>query len=83
MIDQVYTLLGSLDLDSDIFPLIIVFGVGGILGLTGIVFGTMCSISRERQRQQTKREIAAYVAEGSITPEDAQRIIQANEGKKV
>ena len=82
MNDQICAMLGGLDINSDNFPLIIVFGVGGILGLTGIVFGSICSIYRERQRQQTKREVAAYVAEGSITPEDAERIIRANEGKK-
>lgn len=83
MYDQMCTMLGSLDINSENFPLIVVFGVGGILGLTGIVFGSMCSISKERQRQMTKREVAAYLAEGSITPEDAERIIRAEDGKQV
>lgn len=30
-----------------------------------------------RQREQTRREIAAYVAEGSIKPEDAATILNA------
>lgn len=59
--------------------LVIIFGTGVILGLAGIIFGTIASTSNERQRQRTKREIAAYVAEGNITPEDARHIIEAKE----
>ncbi|MEM8758559.1 MAG: hypothetical protein AAGF47_12360 [Planctomycetota bacterium] len=33
-----------------------------------------------RQREQTKRELAAYVAEGSMSPDDAHRILTAGEG---
>lgn len=30
-----------------------------------------------KEREQTRREIAAYVAEGTITPADAERILTA------
>lgn len=30
-----------------------------------------------KEREQTNREIAAYVAEGSISPDDAERLIRA------
>lgn len=46
--------------------------------LTGIVACTIRSTYRTRAREQTKREIAAYVAEGSITPDDAERILKAD-----
>ena len=82
MNELLFTILGDFQLNSDHVPLVIVFGVGGVLGLVGIVFGTICSVTSERQRQQTKREVAAYLAEGSITPEDAERIIRAEDGKK-
>ena len=82
MNDQICSMLSDLQINSEHVPLVIVFGVGGVLGLMGIVFGTMSSICRERQRQLTKREVAAYLAEGSITPEDAERIIRAEDGKK-
>jgi hypothetical protein len=52
---------------------------GGLaLGMISIVLCTIRGIVRTRAREQTKREIAAYVAEGSIRPEDAERIIKAD-----
>lgn len=55
----------------------IVFGVGGGIAVVAIVFGTITKAYRTRQFEATKRELAAYVAEGSMTPEDAQRILNA------
>lgn len=47
---------------------------GGIpLGAFGIYSGI--AISRERER--TRRELAAYVAEGSMTPDDAAKMLSA------
>ncbi|MEM9064529.1 MAG: hypothetical protein AAGB51_03455 [Planctomycetota bacterium] len=36
-----------------------------------------------KQTELTKREIAAYVAEGSMTPEQAERLIAADSKKKM
>ena len=36
-----------------------------------------------RQREQTKRELAAYVAEGSMNPEDAQKILRSGDSDDV
>lgn len=48
--------------------------VGGIpLGAFAIYSGIV--ISRDKER--TRREVAAYVAEGSMTPDDAAKIISA------
>jgi len=56
----------------------IVFGVGGVLGILGIFFGTISSTQNRKERERTKRELAAYVAEGSMTPADAERILKAD-----
>jgi len=56
---------------------IIIFGVGLIIAVVGIVFGSMCSIVRSVQREKTRREISAYIAEGSLTPEQGERILRA------
>ena len=49
--------------------------VGGVVVLvTLFVMIFLSVILRTRQREQTTRELAAYVAEGSITAEDAERI---------
>ena len=48
---------------------------GGVVILT--IFFVMLFLSiilRSRQREQTTRELAAYVAEGSISAEDAERV---------
>lgn len=51
-----------------------------ILGIIAIVITAM-SISyhhsKNKLREKTKQEVAAYVAEGSMTPQDAERIIKA------
>lgn len=44
--------------------------------IIGIVW-ILASIVTNGQREKTRREIAAYVAEGSISPDDAERMIRA------
>ena len=56
--------------------------VGGLfVGVIAIVAGTLTAISSRRQREESRREIAAYVAEGSMSPEDAERILKAETPK--
>lgn len=38
---------------------------------------TTGSVLTNRQRERSRREIAAYVAEGSMTPDDAERLLSA------
>ncbi len=60
--------------------LVIIIG-GGLFFTALIVFiGVLKSIFVTRAREQTKRELAAYVAEGSVKPEDAVRILTAGSG---
>lgn len=66
---------------ADNFEITMVFGVGGIVALAAIFFGTICSTGETKEIERTKRELAAYVAEGSMTPEDAERIL-AKKSKK-
>jgi hypothetical protein len=47
-----------------------------VIVLVGLA--TIRSILETRQKEQTKREIAAYIAEGTMTPETAEAIL----GKK-
>ena len=56
-----------------------VIAIGGafVVGTIGIVFGTIKSVMETRSREATKRELAAYVAEGSMAPEAAERIVKA------
>jgi hypothetical protein len=72
----------TLGMDDDVAVMAIIFGVGGVVAVIAIVFDTMQKITVTRQRETTKREVAAYVAEGSMTPEDAERIIKAGKSSK-
>lgn len=49
------------------------------VALVAVVGNLAHKIMRSRAREQTKREIAAYVAEGSMTPEEGERLIKADQ----
>ena len=51
---------------------------GGLtIALLSTVAGTFKSVLATRAKEQSRREIAAYVAEGSITPDDAAKLLDA------
>lgn len=70
-----FTTLAS-SIPNEAIP-IIAIGGGLVVAVVAIITGTIKSIATTRSREQTKREVAAYVAEGTIRPEDAERIINA------
>ena len=79
------TLLAETDLSRaiarDIVPVIAIGG--GLLFAGSIVFMTVVkSISVNKAREATQREVAAYVAEGSINPDDAVRMLTAGTGSE-
>ncbi len=57
----------------------LIVAVGG--GIFCAIIGTITSAIRktrvERYREESRREIAAYVAEGSITPDDGAKLLNA------
>ena len=60
-----------------------VLAIGGGLGvaIVAIIFGTIKSMVVAKAREETKRELAAYVAEGSIDADKA--VALANAGKTI
>jgi hypothetical protein len=50
--------------------------VGGVFALW-IVMATLHAIVKRTSLEKSRREIAAYVAEGSITPDDAAKLLAA------
>ncbi len=62
------------------FIAIIAIVFGSMLGLTGIIGGTIGGVMKTRAKEMTKRELAAYVAEGSLDPDKAVMIL--NSGMK-
>jgi hypothetical protein len=56
---------------------LVVLCVLAIAGMFIYVVRTIKDVKETREREQTKREVAAYVAEGSIRPQDAASILNA------
>ncbi|MCZ6836180.1 MAG: hypothetical protein O7G85_10435 [Planctomycetota bacterium] len=56
---------------------ILAITMGCLTGMIAIVFHTMTGMAKSRAREATKREIAAYVAEGSIEPDKAIAMLNA------
>ncbi|MEO1128992.1 MAG: hypothetical protein AAFX05_04695 [Planctomycetota bacterium] len=51
----------------------------GLIAIVAIVFGTVKETIKVRARERTRREIAAYIAEGSMTPEQGERLMRASD----
>ncbi len=65
-------MLAAID-DNSVTVLVIL----GCIAITIVAMATVYYHQKNKLREKTKQEIAAYVAEGSMTPEDAERIINA------
>ena len=70
-----YTPVLAMD-DDKVFALIVVGGAFTI-ALVGIIAGVAKSMLSARMRETTRREIAAYIAEGSMTQEEGERLLTA------
>lgn len=56
--------------------------VGGLIAVTAIVAGCLTKVIRSAHRERSRREIAAYIAEGSMTPEQGERLLSAGGVKR-
>lgn len=59
-------------------PIIAITG-GLFVAVISIISKSVSKVRITKAREESRREIAAYVAEGSITPDDAIRMMQAGE----
>ena len=75
--------IGAFDraIDSGmVIPLVaIVLGCG--IGMVAIIATAITRTTISRHREQTRREVAAYVAEGTIRPQDAVAMLNAGRSK--
>ena len=62
---------------SDNFIALLAITFGCSVGVVGIVAGTIGGIMRTRAKETTKRELAAYVAEGTLDPDKAVAMLNA------
>ncbi len=60
---------------------IVIFGFISTVAVVWVIFGSIVRIIGGVQRERTRREIAAYIAEGSMTPDQGERLLKAGEKK--
>lgn len=65
--------------DSNNFVPLLIFGVGGVIAVVSVVSVTLKGLLLGRARERTRQEIAAYVAEGSISASEGERLLEAGE----
>ncbi len=66
--------------DTPNFIALVAITLGCSVGVVAIIGGTIGGIMRTRAKETTKRELAAYVAEGTLDPDKA--IAMLNAGMK-
>ena len=64
--------------DGELIPLVAIGG-GLCVSVVWMVMHYVAQIAAARAREATRREVAAYVAEGTIAPEDAVAILSAGD----
>jgi threonine dehydratase len=74
-------IIHNLTSNEDMFSLFVVFGVGGLIAIVAIVLSAVKKMVVSSNLEQSRREIAAYIAEGSMTPEDGERLLNAGNDK--
>jgi hypothetical protein len=48
-----------------------------LIGLPAVLLGISANMQNTKERERSRRELAAYVAEGSMSPDDAERLLSA------
>lgn len=71
---------------ESVIAITFIFGGGVTIALVSIISSAIVKAKKVAAREETRREIAAYVAEGSMSGEQAERLMAAGEkpsdGKK-
>ncbi len=62
-------------------PLVAICG-GLLVAVISIISNGISRAVQTRHREESRREIAAYVAEGTMSPDDAFRLLEAGKNKK-
>lgn len=60
-------------LESDMVFWVII----GIIAVFAIAAATFSNVLNTRARERSRREIAAYIAEGAMTPEQGEKLMRA------
>lgn len=61
---------------EDLIP-VIAIGGGLLFAFSCVVISTISKTMRNSSHERTRREVAAYIAEGTMTTEQGERILKA------
>jgi hypothetical protein len=59
-----------------------IYLLGGTIAIVAILGSTVKGIVSSMARERSRREIAAYIAEGSMTPEQGEKLMAASSPRK-
>jgi hypothetical protein len=76
MMDSTPVMLKLLDSDA-LVPIVI----GSVIVMV-MIAKSIASVLRTQARERSRREIAAYIAEGSMTPEQGERLMKSGDQDK-
>ena len=62
--------------ETDVVPIVAVTAGCGVV-VIWMLLTMITTIWSRRQVEQSRREIAAYIAEGSMTPDEGERLLKA------
>ncbi len=69
------SLIDSFAADPEQYIPYFVIGLSMLVGIVAIAGGLLVGLLQSRDRERTRREVAAYLAEGSITDDQADRLL--------
>ncbi len=72
-----YELVRQLGQDHVLIPILIAGSV-----VTVVIVRTLGAVLKGSSRERTRREIAAFIAEGSMTPEQGERLMRAGDKRE-
>ena len=69
-------------LSSSKLALILIFGRAFLTAIVSVIAGVIQNILKTRSRERTRQEVAAYVAEGTMTADEGERLLAASSKNK-
>lgn len=65
------------ELESNHIIAIVAISVSGGIAIMSVLFGNIRRMADRDNIEKSRREVAAYVAEGSMTPDEGERLLRA------
>lgn len=63
---------------DELIPFVAIVG-GLIFAATIVIISSATSVLKTKAKEESRREIAAYIAEGSMTPDEGERLMRAGD----